>query len=192
MLLLVVLALLAFQLSIGFWQLFPAPTVGDNGLRIQTTRGDIPGAQQQSYLEKAQLISRAYLFGKPQLEESPVAEIEDAPETRLNYKLRGIFFSEVERLSSAIVEIKINDSKYYQLGDELADNISLAAIEPAYILIKRFGKLERLNLEKSVAGGAGPLFSSRANDPNSLASTTLLRSYRKRYVSNPMALAKRF
>jgi general secretion pathway protein C len=166
--------------------------MGDHGIKSRMTRGENQGTPQQSYLEKAQLISRAYLFGKPQLAASPVAEIEDAPETRLNYKLRGIYYSEVERLSSAIVEIKINDSKYFQLDDELADNITLAAIEPDYILIKRFGKLERLNLEKSVVGGAGPLFDSRANDPNSLASTTLLRSYRKRYVSNPMALAKRF
>ena len=192
MLLLVVLALLAFQLSIVFWQLFPAPAMGGYGYQNQIIRGENQGTPQQSHLEKAQFIGRAYLFGKPQAEASPVAEIEDAPETRLNYKLRGIFYSEVERLSSAIVEIKINDSNYYQLGDELADNITLAAIEPTYILINRFGKLERLNLEKLVAGGAGPLFDSRTNNPNSLASTTLLRSYRKRYVSNPMALAKRF
>ena len=192
MLLLVVLALLASQLSIVFWQLFPAPTVGDNGLRNQTIRGDIPGASQQSYLERAQLIGQAYLFGKPQLDVSPIVEVEDAPKTKLNYKLRGIYYSGLDRLSSAIVEIKINVSKYFQLGDELAENITIAGIEPSYILINRYGKIERLNLEKSIANGTGLLVNSRVNDPNSLASTTLLRSYRKRYVSNPMALAKRF
>jgi len=192
MFLLAVLALLAFQLSIVFWQSFPAPAMGDHGLQSQMIRGQNQGTPQQSYLEKAQFIGRAYLFGKPQVEASPVAGIEKAPETRLNYKLRGIYYSSVERLSSAIVEIKINDSNYYKLGDELADNITLAAIEPSYILINRFGKIERLNLEKSTAGGAGALIGSRLNDPNALASTSLLRSYRKRYVSNPMALAKRF
>jgi general secretion pathway protein C len=192
MLLLVVLTLLAFQLSIVFWQLFPAPTMGDNGLQSQMARGENPGTPQQSHLEKAELIGRAHLFGKLLVEAAPVAVIEDAPETRLNYKLRGIYYSELDRLSSAIVEIKINDSNYYRLGDELADNITLEAIEPSYILINRFGKIERLNLEKSTVSGAGRLIDSRANDPGSLASTTLLRSYRKRYVSNPMALAKRF
>ena len=192
MLLLVVLSLLAYQLSIVFWQLFPAPAMGSNELQSQMARGESPGTLRQSNLEKAELIGRAYLFGKPRVEASTVVEIEDAPETRLNYKLRGIYYSELDRLSSAIVEIKINDSNYYRLGDELADNITLEAIEPSYILINRFGKIERLNLEKSSLSGAGRLIDSRANDPGSLASTTLLRSYRKRYVSNPMALAKRF
>lgn len=192
MLMLVVLALLAFQLSIVFWQLFPAPVLDDDGLHSQIIRGDNTGTPQQSFLEKARLIGNAHLFGKPQVEVSTAVEIEDAPETRLNYKLRGIYYSEADHLSSAIVEIKINDSNYYRLGDELADNITLAAIEPSYILINRFGKIERLNLEKSAAGGAGALIGSRLNDPSALASTSLLRSYRKRYVSNPMALAKRF
>ena len=192
MLMLVVLALLAFQLSIVFWQLFPAPTMDDDGHHSQIIQGDNTGAPQQSFLEKARLIGSAHLFGKPPVEVSTAVEIEDAPETRLNYKLRGIYYSEADRLSSAIVEIKINDSNYYRLGDELADNITLAAIEPSYILINRFGKIERLNLEKSAVGGAGALIGSRLNDPSALASTSLLRSYRKRYVSNPMALAKRF
>jgi type II secretion system protein C len=189
---LVALALLAFQLSIVFWQFYPAPDIGDNGLRSQLVKGDSPGTPQQSYLEKAQLIGRAYLFGKQAVETAAVVEVQEAPETKLNYKLRGIYYSEVKRLSSAIVETKVNDSKYFRLDQELADNITLAAIERDYILINRFGKIERLNLEKSTAKGGGRLINSRSNNSNSAASGALLRSYKKRYVSNPMALAKRF
>ncbi len=189
---LVVLALLAYQLSIAFWQLFPASNIGDSNLRNQFEKGGNPVTPQQSYLEKAQLIGRAYLFGKPEVEKSPVVETENAPETKLNYKLRGIYYSEVDRLSSAIVETKINDSKHYRLDDELADNITLAAIERDHILINRYGKIERLNLEKSVAGAVGKGINTISSNPNSLASSALLRSYRKRYVSNPMALANRF
>ncbi len=192
MVVLVVLALLAYQLSIAFWQLFPASNIGDSNLRNQFEKGGNPVTPQQSYLEKAQLIGRAYLFGKPQVEKSPVVETENAPETKLNYKLRGIYYSDVDRLSSAIVETKINDSKHYRLDDELADNITLAAIERDHILINRYGKIERLNLEKSVAGAVGKGINTISSNPNSLASSALLRSYRKRYVSNPMALANRF
>ena len=192
MVVLVVLALLAYQLSIAFWQLFPASNIGDSNLRNQFEKGGNPVTPQQSYLEKAQLIGRAYLFGKPEVEKSPVVETENAPETKLNYKLRGIYYSEVDRLSSAIVETKINDSKHYRLDDELADNITLAAIERDHILINRYGKIERLNLEKSVAGAGGKGINTISSNPNSLASSALLRSYRKRYVSNPMALANRF
>ncbi len=192
MVVLVVLALLAYQLSIAFWQLFPASNIGDSNLRNQFEKGGNPVTPQQSYLEKAQLIGRAYLFGKPLVKKSPVVETENAPETKLNYKLRGIYYSEVDRLSSAIVETKINDSKHYRLDDELADNITLAAIERDHILINRYGKIERLNLEKSVAGAVGKGINTISSNPNSLASSALLRSYRKRYVSNPMALANRF
>ena len=189
---LITLALLAMQLSIVFWQFYPAPDSDGIESRIQIIRGDAPATPQQSYVEKAQLIGRAYLFGKPQVESSPVIETQEAPETKLNYKLRGIYYSDLARLSSVIVETKINDSKYYRLDDELADNITLAAIERDHILISRYGKIERLNLEKSVATGDGPLLETRVKAPNSIASTALLRSYKKRYVSNPMALAKRF
>ena len=189
---LVALALLAMQLSIVFWQFYPAPNMGVNELRSQVIRGDTPATPQQTYVEKAQLIGRAYLFGKSQVESSPVVKVDDAPETKLNYKLRGIYYSDLDRLSSAIVETKVNDTKYYRLDEELADNITLAAIERDHILINRYGKIERLNLEKSIASGAGALFDTRSNDPNSLTSTALLRSYKKRYLSNPMALAKRF
>ena len=189
---LVALALLAIQLSIVFWQFYPAANVANSDLRSQVLKGETPATPQQSYVEKAQLIGRAYLFGKPQVESSPVAKVEDAPETKLNYKLRGIYYSDLDRLSSAIVEIKINDSKYYRLGQELADNITLAAIERDHILINRYGKIERLNLEKKVAGAANAGFNTRSSNSNSLSNTSLLRNYKKRYLSNPMALAKRF
>ena len=189
---LITLALLANQFSIVFWQFFPAPDNASQDFRSQIDRGDTPVARQQTYQEKAQIIGRGYLFGRPQVESSPVVKTQDAPETKLNYKLRGIYYSDLERLSSAIVETKINDSKYYRLDDELADNITLAAIERDHILISRYGKIERLNLEKSVAKGNGALVQTRVNATSSLASTALLRSYKKRYVSNPMALAKRF
>ena len=192
MVVIVVLVLLAFQMSIAFWQFFPASEMGDHNLRSQVERVDTSVTPQKSHIEKAQLIGRAYLFGKQQTEKAVFVETENAPETKLNYKLRGIYYSELERLSSAIVETKINDSKYYRLNDELADNITLAAIESDHILINRYGKVERLNLEKSVAGAGAAAINRRSNNPNSLASTALLRSYKKRYVSNPMALAKRF
>jgi type II secretion system protein C len=192
MVMLVALALLAMQLSIVFWQFYPATNPSNNEPLSEVTRGDTTVTPQQSFVEKAQLIGRAYLFGKPQVESLPVAKVDDAPETKLNYKLRGIYYSDVDRLSSAIVETKINDSKYYLLDDELADNITLAAIERDHILINRYGKIERLNLEKKVAGVAEALINSRSSSPNSLTNTALLRSYKKRYLSNPMALAKRF
>lgn len=189
--LLAVLLTLANQFSILFWRLYP----------IETTEIEMPGeivrsensdARQKGAMEQSQIIGRAFLFGKPQAEALPMVEIEEAPETRLNYKLRGIYYSEVTRLSSVIIEIKVNRSKQYWLDDELADNIRLAAIKLDHILINRYGKIERLNLEKSARADKDLLIDTRADNLDAIASTALLRSYKKRYVSNPMALARRF
>ena len=189
---LVMLAMLAYQLSIAFWQFYAAPNSAASDYRSHVITDTSSTRPEQSYLEKAQIISRAYLFGKPEVVSVTAVEVVEAPETKLNYKLRGIYYSTVGRLASAIVEIKTNDSQYYRLDDELADNIIVAAIERDHILINRYGKIERLNLEKPVLTSSQQPGNSRSNAASSANSNALLRSYKKRYASNPMALATRF
>jgi type II secretion system protein C len=189
---LVLLAMLAYQLSISFWQFYASPNLAASDYRSQVIVANNSARPEQSYLEKAQIISRAYLFGKPAAAVSR-AQVTEAPKTRLNYKLRGIYYSTVGRLASAIVEIKANHSQYYRLDDELAENITVAAIERDHILINRYGKIERLNLEKPIISRTGqPANNRNTNTASSANSTALLRSYKKRYASNPMALATRF
>jgi type II secretion system protein C len=190
---LVLLAMLAYQLSISFWQFYASPNSAASDYRSQVIVANNSARPEQSYLEKAQIISRAYLFGKPAAASVSTVQITEAPETRLNYKLRGIYYSTVVRLASAIVEIKANDSQYYRLDDELAENITVAAIERDHILINRYGKIERLNLEKPIISRTGQSADNRnTNTASSANSNALLRSYKKRYASNPMALATRF
>ena len=120
--LLVLLSIFANQISILFWRLYPiANTIVE--LPDQIIRSENIDARQKGALEQSQIIGKTYLFGRPQTEALPVAEAEKAPETRLNYKLRGIYYSEVARLSSAIIEIKINDSNHYRLSPRRAFNL---------------------------------------------------------------------
>ncbi|MFA9420901.1 MAG: type II secretion system protein N [Gammaproteobacteria bacterium] len=189
---LVMLAMLAYQLSIAFWQFYAVPNSAASDYRSHVITSVSSTRPEQSYLEKAQIISRAYLFGKPEVVSVTAVEVAEAPETKLNYKLRGIYYSTVGRLASAIVEIKTNDSQYYRLDDELAENIIVAAIERDHILINRYGKIERLNLEKPVLSSSQQSGNSRSNATSSANSSALLRSYKKRYASNPMSLATRF
>ena len=155
------------------------------------SQGGLIEQDQQSYLAKAEAIGRTHLFGKAEVDSTAVQVVEEAPETKLNYKLRGIYFSEESTLSSAIVEIKPNNSLYFRIGDELADKITVSTISKDHIIIDRYGKLERLNLQKPTVSAARE---TRAGgiQMNPVASTKLLQSYKKRYVSNPLALAKRF
>lgn len=186
---LLLLAALAYQISLVIWQWVPAPelTMTQRDRAVSSVASVDSGAQFQ---QQAAAIDRAFLFGKAAARAVAV-NIEEVAETRLNYKLRGIYYSLDESLSSAIVEIKPNQTNHYLLEDELAENITLAKIEPDHILISRYGKLERLNLQKrEPPGGKG--FSRSVSGGVNASQTALLTSYKRRYSSNPMALATRF
>ena len=189
--LLLVLAVLAYQISVAFWNLVPIEG------QLQSSITPVPVVEPTDangngtdYKQQANIITRSNLFGKAEVKAAPKPEPKDAPETKLNYKLRGIYFSTDARLSSAIVEVKPNKSQHYLVDDELDDNIFLTGIEADHILISRYGKIERLNLEKR-GDGKGQSFVS-ADEEATSAQTALLQNYKKRYSRNPMALATRF
>ncbi len=187
--LLVVLALLAHQVSLAIWHLVPAPQMTESTRAAPIQRATQANTDRVNYQQQAGQIGRAFLFGKA--EEKKVVEVvvEEAPVTQLNYKLRGIYFSDGEDESSAVIEVKPNNSAIYKEGKELDTKITLHKIEHDHVLLNRYGKIERLNLQTRdpprgrVVSGLGV---------SSASQTALLRSYKKRYTSNPMALATRF
>ena len=187
--LLLVLAALAHQISLVIWQFIPAPVQIATQQRAQVARSDATAEAGANFQQQANAIGRAFLFGKVEIKVLKLV-VEEAPETQLGYKLRGVYFSPDERLSSAIVEVQPNKSQHYLINDELADKITLAGIEQDHILINRYGKIERLNLQKRLPPTGRNLITTAAG--GSASQAALLRSYKKRYTSNPMALATRF
>ena len=191
--LLIFLSLLAYQSSILFWSLYPISSGADLVSQNQLITARQPIAQPTSYLQQADLINQGFLFGKAAVVSVKPVQSTLAPETQLNYKLRGIYFSNIAEQSNAIVETKVNVSQLYRIDDALADNIIVAAIEKDHILINRYGKFERLNLEKpDDIGTRQGANSSSINSLSSVANTNLLRNYRQTFASNPLALAQRF
>lgn len=191
--LLVLLSVLAYQSSILFWNLYPVSSSGLLASQNQVINTRLPITQQLSYLQQADSIKPGFLFGKAEVDNVVLVESELAPETQLEYKLRGIYFSDIAEESTAIVEIKANDNQLYRIDDALADNIVVADIKREHILINRYGKLERLNLEKPTDTGMQKSANTSAtNRGSSLANSNLLRNYRQTYANNPMALAQRF
>jgi type II secretion system protein C len=190
--LLLVLAALAQQVSLIVWQLVPTQEQPGSIPVTDDSRGGVPGdtVKGVNFQQQAAAIARAYLFGKDEVQPVKEVEVEEAPETQLNYKLRGTYYSPDDKLSGAIIEVKPNQSEYYVVGQELDDNITLSRVEEEYVLINRYGKIERLNLE-SRSGDEGQSITV-ANARVSASQSALLNSYKKRYSSNPMALATRF
>ena len=190
--LLLVLAALAHQVSLIVWELVPTQEQGAFQPVANSSDSNRAGADnnRQNFQQLASVIGRANLFGKDEVRAVVQVEAEEAPETQLNYKLRGTYYSPDDRLSVAIIEVKPNQSQHYIVNEELDDNITLTSIKSDYVLLSRYGKIERLNLEKR-GDEEGQSFAV-VNDRESANQTALLRSYKKRYASNPMALATRF
>ena len=190
--LLLVLAALAHQLSLVIWQLVPVEEQATTLQSGQVAPGPNNSAARVDFQQQASTISRAFLFGRAEAPQAATVVVEEAPETRLNYKLRGTYFSQADRLSVAIIEVKPNQSRHYIVDDELEDNIILAKIGSDHVLLNRYGKIERLNLQKRGGEGGQSFGDEQRVGAASATQTALLRSYKKRYTSNPMALATRF
>lgn len=190
--LLLLLAMLAHQSSLLFWH-FYQPSISANQLSPNTiVRTDNSDSRAVNYQQQAFAIGKAFLFGKPVVETVVVQVVEEAPETQLNYKLRGLYYSTDPTLASAIIEVKPNKSQFYVLHAELAEKITLSAINQDHVIINRYGKLERLNLQKNVAAKGKSAISSVSSRNTNPTQSAILRSYKKRYSNNPMALATRF
>ncbi len=88
-------------------------------------------------------VSNLELFGK--LEESAVVpQTIDAPETKLNLTLQGIFIADDATLSTAIVAEKNKVGKLFAIGDRLPGSATLAAVFEDHVLIRRGTRIEKL------------------------------------------------
>ncbi len=192
--LLLVLAL-SWQTSRLVWMLVPQP---DLPRTASVNRLETPGKTKTAappLEQKLARIASANLFGK--LQDRPRSKpepVKDAPKSTLNYKLRGIYYSEDKALASAIVQKGGGKSEFYRLGDEIDSGIYIDRILPDHILISRNGRLEKLVLEKPKAkAGSGRVSASRSVAlPAAANASRVLKSYKRRYKDNPLALAKRF
>ena len=71
----------------------------------------------------------------------------EAPKTKLQLQLKGVFTSERESESSAIVAQRGQKGEYFKIGDKLPGNAELVAVYSDRVLLKRNGRLETLSFE---------------------------------------------
>jgi general secretion pathway protein C len=95
-------------------------------------------------------IAAANLFGVAGAEPTePVNTTEDAPETRLNLKLRGTVAADDPDFAHAIIsDGGKNGEKVYFLKDKLPGGATLHEVHPDKIILNRSGTLETLRLPK--------------------------------------------
>ncbi len=191
---LILVGLVAYQTSLLVWQLIPEPDLKPYAARLKPTAVSQQTSNSLTTQQKIQAIAKANLFGKVYQTTAKPEPVKDAPKSTLNYKIRGIYYSEDQALASVILQKGAQKTLFYRLGDEVDRNIYIDQIQPDHVLISRNGKLEKLILEKPKADMSKAVASRADLNPNLpvASSTQVLKSYRRRYENNPMALAKRF
>ena len=109
------------------------------------------GSQSDIEHSAPRSLSSLYLMGKP-AEEAPVVEevIEELPETRLDFMLKGVFASKENQLGGAVIDTGKEEPAFYQIGDELVEHVVLADIHARGVVLDREGKRELLSFEESV------------------------------------------
>ena len=120
-----------------------------------SSRGRASSMQRNDKVDTA-AIARWSLFGKEgqkAVAKQVVKEDVNAPKTRLNLELQGVFVAPVEENSTAMIAESRRDSKLYHIGDKVPGNVSLAAVHPDRVLLNRSGKLEALYFTENKAGG---------------------------------------
>ena len=105
------------------------------------------GNAVESPRKPASSIARLNLFGDVQ--QSNVVVAAEAPETRLNLELQGVFIATVTADSTAIVAERSKDGELFSIGDRLPGNAVLEAVLNDHILLKRGGQIEKLMFSDS-------------------------------------------
>jgi len=105
------------------------------------------GNAVESPRKPASSIAKLNLFGDVQ--QSNVVVAAEAPETRLNLELQGVFIATVTADSTAIVAERGKDGELFSIGDRLPGNAVLEAVLNDHILLKRGGQIEKLMFSDS-------------------------------------------
>ncbi|HFE32149.1 MAG TPA: type II secretion system protein GspC [Gammaproteobacteria bacterium] len=193
---LLVVVLLAKALASLTWTLLPAPEEGMAGAILP---GVVPvQARPASARVSALTIERLHLFGEAEkAAPKPMAKVVDAPDTRLNLKLRGVLASNNPAIARAIIADGKGQEDAYAVDDKLPGDAVLKEIHGDRIILQYRGRLETLRLPKeangmagnrSVTGGGRNGRSAAAISASSADTGTLLRQYRDALTTDPQSV----
>lgn len=74
-------------------------------------------------------IADMFLMGTVEETATPEISLAELPETRLDLSLRGLFVSQGSELSGAVIETGDKQPSFFQIGDLISEDITLAGIE---------------------------------------------------------------
>jgi general secretion pathway protein C len=177
---------LAWLLAGLSWLVLPEPE--QQTLSQPAVTNPPPVQSQQTRFDERQIASW-HVFGVAS-EDKPVkkAATVDAPETRLQLTLRGLFASDEADNARAIVADPKGKEDHYAVGDPLPGGATLSEIYPDRIILERNGRYETLRLPRELTSTAATVQRSRSSAGNSSAgNATAFTKYRNEIKQNPSA-----
>ncbi len=194
---LVMTALLAYGLALATWEFLPHQPHEVLSAPAASSMPSDPGVKRQQ--TNIARIGQWHLFGKVEkVMPKPVAAVIDAPDTRLNLKLRGVLASSDPINARAIIADGKGMEDAYAIGETLPGDAVLREIYADRVILEHHGRLETLRLPKDAPDSVTPTSASsrhtaktnfRAMQSTGNASTSaLLRQYRDALMTNPQSL----
>ncbi len=164
------LALLGFTLAQLTWLIITPtdsqPIVTSQPIKVQ------PGVVSVNHADQ---ISRLSLFGSAT--QTKVAEKpKEAPETRLNLTLRGVFALEDEEKGLALIADGNGPEKVYLVHDTIGRGTTLASVYPDRVMLKIRGRFETLKLPETQATGMSYSAATKAMNQTSMNQTSRLNN----------------
>ncbi len=184
----VLVIMLAWTASQLVWHLVPA---GGTGAAPEPRAGDgAERSEQRPRSERGERIAQQHLFGQAapldQADEVPV----DAPETRLNLTLRGVFHSRTPERALVIISRGNQGEDFYRVGDELPGGATLTAVHPDRVILRREGRHETLSLPQDRLDDSGRASTAQARseperDPAQPDGEEDIQQLRQRLMESP-------
>jgi general secretion pathway protein C len=147
---LLLVVLIASQMSRMIWMLVPGSSIGD-AVPLPDSLPESSSPQNSS--ADVQSIAASHIFGAADAEDSGPAPAlqpdEDLADTRLvNLTLNGTVASEIPNYSVAIISDGGKDQEVYVIGDSVGNNATLHAVYADRVVLNENGALTNLKLPR--------------------------------------------
>lgn len=163
--------LIAYYLARISWMLIPP---ADNAVWVPPQSGPSQATttNQGNANENFASIIDVHLFGVADESGAEIAPVEtdDAPDTRLNLKLRATIAASETEIAHAIIADGSGNEKVYFIKDAVPGGAMLHRVHPDRVILNRGGVLEALRLPKEFTGS--PIASPRSQNPRAAMANT--------------------
>jgi len=181
--------LIAYSLAMVTWQLISG--AGATTLSSAAAPAAVVSGGGKGGSPSLASVAALHLFGQANVnDDAPLEGAIDAPETHLNFVLKGVFANSRNDSAMAIIASDDKNEKSYRVGDSVAGAATLHQILPDRVILKRGTQLETLFLPKEFATGA-PAYSRPVPRSTPLASPILNKrgfgDLRQELLENPQA-----